>query len=335
MTSCSLDAASNSKFSLTLKGSNIPASGSFIVSFDGLNQTIAVTMSSSGGLSSLVEVSKATEIQFGQTYTISSIVERVHGREDERILCSGLTMTTPDGPSLLRVNSATLKVDDLNRVVLRLSFVDMAAGSFVMKVRNTNTLLEFTLSSPIVTTLGSVTGTLTELVYESGKLEYGASYTIVSLESSTLPILIKDTAGFTVPDQPAKINTCSSRLGGEDQNSVILTLGGIGLPLGKEIAVSMKELSGKHLVGSEIAVSWTWDGTGTVSSGEVSVLIYRANPVRLQYGTWYCLTSLVIDDALSVLTPNVTFRVPDEPKRIEEGRVTLNGPKDEATFRLQ
>ncbi|KAK2947380.1 hypothetical protein BLNAU_17700 [Blattamonas nauphoetae] len=324
VTSCDLDAVSNTKFTLTLSGSNLPKSGLFVVSFDGLSQTITVTMSSTGGLSSLVEVSKATKIQFRQTYTIISIVERVDGREDEHILINGLTMTTPNGPSLLSVDSATLNENDLNSVVLGMSFVDMVGGSFVMTVKNSQTSIEYTLSSPMITTLGSVTGALTELVYKSGKLEYGESYTIVSLESSTLPIWIKDTTGFTLPPPPTRINACSSDLGGKDKTSAILMIGGVNLPVGKEMSVTMKEQSGEDLVGSPMIVSWTWEGSDTVSSGDVSVLVYHADPVSLRYGTWYCLTSLVIADTPSVLDPKVIFKVPDEPARVEGATPSLN-----------
>ncbi|KAK2947554.1 hypothetical protein BLNAU_17521 [Blattamonas nauphoetae] len=323
MASCYLDAVSNTKFTVSLSGSSLPTSGSFVVSFVGLSQTITVTMSSTGGLSSLVEVSKATEIRFAHTYTLSSMVKKVDGGEDEHILCSGVTMRTPDGPSLLRVDPITLKEDDLNRVVLGVSFENMVGGSFEMKVKKSGTSTEYILSSQMITTLGSSTGTLTEIVYESGKLEYGESYTIVSLESSALPILIKDTAGFTIPPAPARIKTCSSVLGGVDKKSVILTMGGVNLPVGKEMTVTMKELNGEELVGSSITVSWTWEGSGTVSSGDVSVLVYGADPVRLRYETSYCLTSLAIADTPSILDPKVTFTVDDEPARVEGATPTL------------
>ncbi|KAK2945220.1 hypothetical protein BLNAU_19860 [Blattamonas nauphoetae] len=334
-TSCTLDTASNSKFTVTFTGSNLPTSGSFVVSFDGLTQTIAVTMNSSGGFSSLVEVNTTTEIKFGQIYTILSIVEKVDGKEDEHILCSGLTMTTPDGPSLLKIDSATLNKNDLNRVVLGVSFENMVGGSFEMKVTNSATSSEFVLSSPIIVTSHSRTGTVTELVYESEKLEYGASYTIVSLESSTLPILIKDTAGFTVPPAPTRIKSCSCELGGEDKKSAILRMGGVNLPVGKEITATMKELRGEELVGSAITVSWRWEGSGTVSSGDVSVVVYGADSVRLRYETSYCVTSLVIADTPSVLDPKVTFIVPEEPARVENASPTLNSLRTSVIVELR
>ncbi|KAK2959012.1 hypothetical protein BLNAU_6028 [Blattamonas nauphoetae] len=120
-TSCSMDAVSNTKFTLSLSGSNLPTSGSFVVSFIGLTQTITVTMNSTGGSSTLIEVSKDTNITFGHTYTISSIIQGVSGGEDEHILSSGQTLRTPDGPSSLSVDSASLNEDDLNSVVLNLS----------------------------------------------------------------------------------------------------------------------------------------------------------------------------------------------------------------------
>ncbi|KAK2945998.1 hypothetical protein BLNAU_19074 [Blattamonas nauphoetae] len=302
MTSCDLDAASNSKFTLTLTGLNLPTSGSFLVSFVGLTQTIVVTMNSIRGSSSLIEVTKTTEIKFGQTYTISSIVEKVDGKEDEHILCSGLTMTTPDGPSLLNVDSATLKVDDLNRVVLDVSFVDMAAGSFVMKVRNTNTLLEYTLSSPIVTTLGSVTGALTELVYKSGKLEYGTSYTIVSLESSTLSVLIKDTAEFTVPDEPKRIEEGRVTLNGAKDEATVrlkgraLTDGSYTLTL--------------NSVSSEL--------TSEASLSEDGELLFKV-PISLlptsilAFGQNYTISSLKFGSDNVVVNSDVKLAVPNPP----------------------
>ncbi|KAK2963689.1 hypothetical protein BLNAU_1254 [Blattamonas nauphoetae] len=332
---CDLDAVSKTKFTLSLTGSNLPSSGSFIVSLDGLSQTITVTMSSNGGLSSLVEVNKSTEIQFGQIYTISSIVQRMDEGEDEHIVFSGLKMTTPDGPTLRMVEKPTLKEDDLNSVVLNFRFENMVGGTFMMKVRNANTLSEFTLSSPLLTTFGADTGTLTELVYESGKLEYGTRYEIKAVENSTFPLLIKYLPEFMVPFSPTRVKAISSDLGGDYNTSVILKVDGVWLPRGKEMTVTMTELSGEEFIGSPITVSWKWAGGGSVSSGDVTVLVYGADPVLLRYGKSYCVTSFVVADTVSILDPKVTFTVPDEPARVEMATPTLTSLRTAAIVELR
>ncbi|KAK2941992.1 hypothetical protein BLNAU_23093 [Blattamonas nauphoetae] len=299
-TSCDLDAESNMKFAVTLSGSNLPTSGSFVVSFIDLAQTITVTMSSSGGLSSLVEVSKATEIKFAHTYTISSIVKKVDGSEDEHILCSGVTMTTPDGPSLLGVSSATLQEDDVNRVVLSVSFENMAEGSFMMKVKNSATSTEYTLSSQMITTLGSESGSMAEVVYESGKLEYGESYTIVSLESSTLAILIKDTAGFTVPPAPARVEGATPALTSL-RTSVIVELRGQELKSGAYSVTLSSHPS--NSVSGILAGGFIRFEVSTVST----------DPIHLGFGDTITVEKVMhgLDDVF--VNSDVTFTVPNPP----------------------
>ncbi|KAK2949957.1 hypothetical protein BLNAU_15099 [Blattamonas nauphoetae] len=67
----------------------------------------------------------------------------------------------------------------------------------------------------------SRTGTLTELVYKSRALQYNESYTIVSLESSTHSVLIKDKAGFVVPEEPKQIEEGRVTLNGAKTEATV------------------------------------------------------------------------------------------------------------------
>ncbi|KAK2945469.1 hypothetical protein BLNAU_19598 [Blattamonas nauphoetae] len=59
-----------------------------------------------------------------------------------------------------------------------------------------------------------------------------------------------------------------------------------------------------------------------------------ANEIKLKYGMTYTVMDLSNDDVSPLQIP-LSFIVPTEPKRIENGWVSLNGAKDEAILRLK
>ncbi|KAK2959036.1 hypothetical protein BLNAU_6052 [Blattamonas nauphoetae] len=310
ITSITADPSSSpNEFVLKVEGTNLPANEVFLAQIDSF-APIRVTMSGDGtsGESDAIRAGQSHTIQFDTSYTVKTL--RKEGDEDEHILLTSSTFTTPLGPTLTSI-SCPLSASDPNFVVLTVGGDRLPDGQYfvvVQKVTDQPIKIEIAIASN--------SGMKTLLAFGSGVLEYSGVYAVKRMWSESVEVSVDDDASFTVGPAPARIESALCVLSVESEKKTAkLTLSGSNLPLNKPITIEVKPLSSDgQIVGSPVQLDCS--AASTVSTIIIDIDMY-ADQSNLVFGTKYEVTSLVIDGTPSVLTPKIQFSVPIEPVRVK------------------
>ncbi|KAK2961060.1 hypothetical protein BLNAU_3828 [Blattamonas nauphoetae] len=129
-----LNASTHSSFRVVLSGSDLPASGSFTASFSESAGTFVISLSeSSEWRSDWIVVSTTSAFEFNTTYTLTSLIDLSSGTADH-LLCSGVTMTTPLGPTLTGLGGVSLTGALLDCVSIVVNVSRIVADTFEVSV---------------------------------------------------------------------------------------------------------------------------------------------------------------------------------------------------------
>ncbi|KAK2957025.1 hypothetical protein BLNAU_8100 [Blattamonas nauphoetae] len=319
---------------VTVEGSEFVTGGFYTVTLSGTptsdstssdSHTATITVKATtqtAAQSSALSLSASSEesLRFGFTYEITAITNGT-----EAGVVKGGEFDTPSEPSVTSI-SRKLKDGDAKTIEISISGSNIPDGLYNLVLKKTGSTKETDLPIKFVGSTGKV-----EIeVFSSSALEYGATYEVLSLSSSSLRVALPKEPtdrSLTMPDTPARVMSVSCELSGELKTHAKIVISGANLPSGKTLSVKVKEVDPTgSLIGSEIELPET-EITSEESTEPIEIEVYEASEPCLKFGKTYELISLAISDTAScILDESVRFSVPIEPVRVTSASCTDTNP---------
>ncbi|KAK2944313.1 hypothetical protein BLNAU_20758 [Blattamonas nauphoetae] len=226
----------------------------------------------------------------------------------------------PSQASLTSI-SCNLKDGDPKTVELSISGSDIPDGEYRLVLKDEVSTKETVLKISFVNSEGR----MDIEIFSTSELEYGAEYEVMSLSSSSVTVALPTDATKRLVDVPApsRVRSATCLVGGEMKRLVEVVICGENLPVGETLSVKVKEVgSTGSTLGSEIALPSTTIGSKTRTEG-ISIEVYEAEELLVEYGKTFELTSLTISGTTSwILDECVRFSVPCEPVRVTSASCT-------------
>ncbi|KAK2948049.1 hypothetical protein BLNAU_16996 [Blattamonas nauphoetae] len=182
-------------------------------------------------------------------------------------------------------------------------------------------------------TLNMFSSRHSERLFGSGsKLSFSTKYEVASVTfegSSETVILDPPRLFFTTPAEQPRLTSVGPVSFKDDstKDTILIPLVGVNLPNGEYVL--------KLLSSSSESISFQVIFNSDSTTVEVVVYSKNSSEIKLKFGMTYTVEELTSGATTYLIDQALSIEVPAEPKRIEEGRVTLNGAKDEATLRLK
>ncbi|KAK2946488.1 hypothetical protein BLNAU_18593 [Blattamonas nauphoetae] len=195
-----LNTDTHNSFRVVLSGSHLPATGSFTASFSESAGTFDISLSeSSERRSDWIVVSTTSAFEFNKTYTLTSLIDSSSGTPDH-LLCSGVTMTTPLGPTLIGLGAISLTGTSLDSVRIVVNVARIVADTFEVSVFDVEDEAKVPIPLSIsFSSCDSTEGVMTHSVSWDSALMYGHRYAIASMSSSTMDVSIPSQLVFEIP----------------------------------------------------------------------------------------------------------------------------------------
>ncbi|KAK2955240.1 hypothetical protein BLNAU_9792 [Blattamonas nauphoetae] len=259
----------------------------------------------------------SSSLLFDHKYTITGIT---NGSE-AGIIDGKPSFTTRSTPTLTSL-SCKLKVGDAKTAEISISGSDIPDGLYRLVLKNIVSSKETELKIEIVDSEGKVEVE----IFSSSTLEYGAEYEVLSLWTSSVAVALPTDATkrlLEVPQAPARVTSVSCVLAEDLKTHVEVVICGENLPMGKKLSVKVLEVDSLgSTIGSEIGLP-----SATIASKsrteEISIEVYDADEMCVEYGKTYELTSLTISETTSwIVDESVRFSVPCEPVRVTSALCT-------------
>ncbi|KAK2948888.1 hypothetical protein BLNAU_16231 [Blattamonas nauphoetae] len=307
---------SSSSFVLSVEGTDLPSGSTFEVVLNSSHSFSVTYSSNTAGTSSPIAIGGAGQLKYDTQYTLSSVTLNEDGKEDEHILFSISSFTTPAGPTLSSL-SCSLDPSDPDFFILSLTTSLMPSEDFILVVTNTESSSDIVSITVPSTSLAS--GSLRVEVYNTtDSLRYDSSYSVSSMTSSASSVVaVVSAQPFVTPGSPARIVKVESDLGGESEKSAIVKISGVSLVGEKTFTLSLARIiSETELSEVEVEISGTLSGDLSSTSHTLTVLIFDNRDSPLAYGCSYRVTDFKVPGMPSKVDEKVNFSVPDEPPRI-------------------
>ncbi|KAK2944920.1 hypothetical protein BLNAU_20163 [Blattamonas nauphoetae] len=225
----------------------------------------------------------------------------------------GLSFTTPAVSTLTNIE-AELNPSNGNESIVVVTLDRILGGSFTLVVFDSSDALQteisigqfsFTFSSTPTTSSHTV------VVYPSGLLSYGKTYTVKTLSSSTL-IVSHTSPTFTIPNAPPTVTLFSI----QQQNNpsqFMLVLEGMELPVGERWTVTLT--TGYHISGSFVRPTM----------GESDPLEFKTNGV--DYDRTYTVANVSLENGTTINLQINVFTTPPAPV-LSSVRASLDESKE-------
>ncbi|KAK2948068.1 hypothetical protein BLNAU_17015 [Blattamonas nauphoetae] len=247
---------------------------------------------------------------------------------------SSLALTTPNPARIVQIVCSLGSGTD--HCWLEFKGRTLPIGTYTVKLV---TVPDFSFSVSFDGSTGSNTLNMfssrhSERLFGTGsKLSFSTKYEVESVTfegSSKSVILDPPRLIFTTPaEQPRLISVGPVSFKDDStKDALLIPLVGVDLPNGEYV---LKLLS-SSLESVSLPVTFSSSDSETI---EVVVYSKDANEIKLKYGMTYTVEEMTSGTMKCLLETAFSIQVPAEPKRIEEGMVTLNPVKDEATVRLK
>ncbi|KAK2959635.1 hypothetical protein BLNAU_5413 [Blattamonas nauphoetae] len=307
---------SSSSFILSVKGTDLPSGSTFVMALSSSHSFSIQFTSDTAGTSQPIAIGGAGQLKYDTSYDISSVIQKVDGKEDEHILFSVSSFTTPSGPTLSSI-SCLLDPSDPDFFILSLTTSLMPSEDFLLLVTNTASSSE-TVSIP-VPSASLASGSLRVEVYnKTDSLRYASSYSVSSMTSSSSSVVaVVSVQSFPTPDSPARIVEVKSDLGGESEKSAIVTISGVSLVGEKTFTLSLARIISENELSEDVVeIPGTLSGDLDSTSHALTILIFGNPDSPLAYGCSYRVTDFSVTGMPSKVDDNVDFSVLPEPPRI-------------------
>ncbi|KAK2947349.1 hypothetical protein BLNAU_17736 [Blattamonas nauphoetae] len=298
-------------FQVSMTGSHLPLTGSFTAT---LSPTATITVNFVDRVGTTPWLSDGVDgMKLNTTYTIIELAN-----DDDVILVKQKTFTTTKGPTLLSIDTPTLKNDNPNMIVLTLNGERMPLkatfSEFLLVVVEKDQSTE--ISIPVSFSTNWVGGG-EAVAYPSSTLQYSTAYSVLRMTSTTVPVSIPSTVTFTTPASPTRIISAFGSLDSKTGKEAEISLTGIGFPQSKDFTIIVRELDDlSQPTGSSIELSSSFAAEGSSTSHTMTTPIFGESSAKLQFEKSYVITDLSISGMSTVVDSDVTFIVPAEPSRL-------------------
>ncbi|KAK2954404.1 hypothetical protein BLNAU_10572 [Blattamonas nauphoetae] len=296
-----LNTSTHSSFRVVLSGSDLPttSSGSFTASFSESAGTFVVSLSeSSEWRSDWIVVSTTSAFEFNKTYTLTSLIDSSSGTADH-LLCSGVTLKTPLGPTLTGLGGVSLTGASLDCVSIVLNVARIVADTFVVSVFDVDDASKELIPLSIsFSSCDATEGVMTHSVSWESALQYGHRYEIASMSSSNMEVSIPSQRVFDVP--------------------VLSSFGNVLLTHNSINTFIRLQLSGNGFIGKytvTLTSGFSFVITAESDTSVVSDQIAIGWSDSLAFDTPFTIQSIVstIPDSVVLLTNALTFTTPKKP----------------------
>ncbi|KAK2953601.1 hypothetical protein BLNAU_11465 [Blattamonas nauphoetae] len=296
-----LNSDTHSSFRVVVSGSDLPttASASFTASFSESAGTFVISLSESSEWGSdWIVVSKTGLFEFNKTYTLTSLIDSSSGTA-EHLLCSGVTMTTPLGPTLTGLGGVSLTGTLLDCVSIVVNVARIVADTFEVSVLDVDdasiVLIPLSVS---FSSCDLAEGVVTHSVSWDSALKYGHRYEIVSMSSLTMAVSIPSQLVFEVPLMSSFNNVSIA----SNSISTFIRL----------------QLSGNDFIGNysvTLTSGFSFVITAESATSAVSEEIALGWPDSLAFDNLFTIQSIVstIPDSVVLLKDTLTFTTPPKP----------------------
>ncbi|KAK2940813.1 hypothetical protein BLNAU_24280 [Blattamonas nauphoetae] len=294
-----LNTSTHSSFRVVMSGSDLPASGSFTASFSECAGTFVISLSeSSDWRSDWIVVSTTSTFEFNKTYTLASLIDSSSGTADH-LLCSGVTMKTPLGPTLTGLGGVSLIGVLFDSVSIDVKVARIVADTFEVSVFDVDDASKDLIPLSITfSSCASTEGVTTHSASWDSVLQYGHRYEIASISSSTMTVSIPSPIIIEVPLLSAF-------------DTVSITPNSINTFL--RIQLSGTGFIGSYVVTLTSGFSFvvTAESFTTAASEEMAL----GRPDSLAFDTPFTIQSIVSmnPDSVVILNGTLTFITPKKP----------------------
>ncbi|KAK2950290.1 hypothetical protein BLNAU_14782 [Blattamonas nauphoetae] len=316
---------SASTFDLSVSGEYLPFGSTFTVTLTS-GHTFELLFSSSNAGTATILIGRNDEVKYNTEYTIKSIIRKEDGKDDEYILFASTTFRTPLGPTLSLISSP-FHSSNPNFLNMSLSTERMPLEDFTLTLKTTESSPE-TISLTIDSSNLSAGFVVVEVYKKTDTLKYGAEYSIVGMNSSSV-VAVVTALPFSTPAEPIRITSAHSSLGGIQQKSALVTLTGVKLGGGKSFNVTVEKMEVTTRNDNGIVLSGTLASDSSSPTHTDYVVIFGNTNSPLSFKTKYLITEFKVDGEVSVVDANVNFTVPAEPARLTSLESLLQYSSDE------
>ncbi|KAK2943660.1 hypothetical protein BLNAU_21408 [Blattamonas nauphoetae] len=218
-----------------------------------------------------------------------------------------MSFTTPSPPTLTKITAA-LDTTNLNAVDLTLTIDKVLGGDFKLIVTDTSDSSAAEIDLGTYSFESSVTESSQSksiTIYPTGKLAYGKTYRIKTLESPTLPI-VHSSRTFTVPVLPVRVESTSNPQLNDAKTEVTVSLNGMGFT-STITSISVKR-STQTIAAKSVTIK-------SLTLLELVVPAGRSeSSTTVQFGEEYLIESVTTSDSSTVtINGEVKFSVPLAP----------------------
>ncbi|KAK2958377.1 hypothetical protein BLNAU_6647 [Blattamonas nauphoetae] len=298
---------------IQLTGLNI-AAGTYSVTVKNVAFSFQVTFSDQKDENGQKQSSEASVRLFGDgsmltfdtEYTLESLTDSTLNDVD---LCGMIiTFSTPQATDRI-VGIGTMDFTDTQKdeVSVSLSGADMLNAEYIIEISPSNLLNDDTISVAFTDQSGKVAGSVYSADGDPVHFTFGQTYEIVSItRTNSQPILFFDSLSFSVPSEPARIESTSSALNGP-KTAVTVTLNGTAL-FSAAMTVKLTNPSNSREFKSSLSFVDETSCTVTFPAGQTET------DAELVFGVSYDIVSIESSDGkLFVVNTGVKVSVPSAP----------------------
>ncbi|KAK2947551.1 hypothetical protein BLNAU_17518 [Blattamonas nauphoetae] len=284
-----------------------------------------------------VEFGEWGELQFESNYTVVDTLIA-----NKRLAPSSIVLTTPNPPRIVQILFSEGSGTD--HLWLQLKGRYLQQGTYSVQLRWDRWITVEFDGSKDETTQNMFSSLHSELIFGTeSKLKLGYTYdiTYITFEDTSERVILDPRALFIkTPSYPPRLTSVGpvSFKDNLTKDTILIPLVGASLSSKSHTLTLISSSSPSEPVSLPVTFS---DGeTSTIevvvySKDASDTKLRSANEIQLKYGEIYTVEELITGTTKCLFETAFSITVPDEPKRIEKGRVTLNEGKDEATLRLK
>ncbi|KAK2959684.1 hypothetical protein BLNAU_5461 [Blattamonas nauphoetae] len=325
--------------SIRMTGDNMPIGNTTLQLLDSTHYIetseslyVNVEVSFSSGSDGLLDITMypTPQLVYGHSYLAWSMNRT--GIDDEMFVTTHFTIQMSTEPSRLVKIAQFDHLDDKKAISLSWEGRVMTNGPYTATLSvngSSTTILTLTFNSD------GTTSTTTETLYRnpSSVLKYNTKYVVTEVkDKSDTPVIVHSGITFTTNAEPTRLLSILSLENGDDLNTTSLTLSGHQLPAGDAtLTVVLSSVpSGSETEANTITLPVSITQSGDDSTGTVSISLYPT--LTLAYGETYRIVSLSSADYID--TP-LTFKIPDEPSRLEKVTPVLSEDAKQVTLTFE
>ncbi|KAK2940301.1 hypothetical protein BLNAU_24792 [Blattamonas nauphoetae] len=261
------------------------------------------------------------EMQLNTTYTIIDLAN-----DNDVILVNQKTFTTTQGPTLLSIDTPTLKSDNLNVIVLTLNGERIplkATHKLAGREKQLPTLFHFEVLDGVF--CARMTSTTVPVSIPST-----VSFTTPAAPTRIILALVVDSdVTFKVPAEPSRLISVGSATYSNQDREVSVSLSGVKLSGTYWIVLE----SNTSTANVNVSVSFSESGIGELKG----ILYSKALPLSMNmtYDTVYKIVGMEDSSQKPIFFESgLTFFTMKEPARIEDGKCQLNPVRDKLIVTL-